>query len=74
MASEDFSKLSYESAKAQLDDVVLRLEDKDLPLDDMVTLWEQGEKLAAVCEEHLAGARARLEALRPSMEIDPDED
>jgi exonuclease VII small subunit len=32
----------------------------------MVNLWEQGEKLAAICEERLAGAKARLEALRPS--------
>lgn len=84
MATDDFAKLSYEAAKAKLDEVVLRLEDKDLPLDDMVTLWEQGEKLADVCEERLAGARARLEALRPTelkpaerkpiMELDPDED
>jgi exodeoxyribonuclease VII small subunit len=84
MATDDFSKLSYEAAKAQLDSVVLRLEDKDLPLDDMVTLWEQGEKLAAICEQRLAGARARLEALRPNetkseipnpaMDLDPDED
>jgi exodeoxyribonuclease VII small subunit len=49
-----------------LDEIVTRLEDKDLPLDDMVNLWEQGEKLAAICEERLAGAKARLEALRPS--------
>lgn len=62
----DKSNLSYEQAKASLDEVVAKLEDKDLPLDDMVALWEQGEKLAAICEERLAGAKARLEALRPS--------
>lgn len=64
--ADDLTALSYEQAKQQLDVIVTQLEDKDLPLDDMVTLWEQGEKLAAVCEERLAGARARLEALRPS--------
>ena len=64
--ADDLKDLSYEQAKQQLDAIVTQLEDKDLPLDDMVTLWEQGEKLAAVCEERLAGARARLEALRPS--------
>jgi exodeoxyribonuclease VII small subunit len=64
--ADDLTALSYEQAKQQLDAIVTQLEDKDLPLDDMVTLWEQGEKLAAVCEERLAGARARLEALRPS--------
>jgi len=64
--ADDLKDLSYEQAKQQLDAIVMQLEDKDLPLDDMVTLWEQGEKLAAVCEERLAGARARLEALRPS--------
>lgn len=64
--ADDLTALSYEQAKQQLDAIVNQLEDKDLPLDDMVALWEQGEKLAAVCEERLAGARARLEALRPS--------
>jgi len=63
--AEDFSSLSYEQAKVRLDDVVAQLENKDLPLDDMVTLWEQGEQLAGVCEKHLAGARDRLAALRP---------
>lgn len=67
MAKDQSSELSYEAAKSQLDEIVTRLEDKDLPLDDMVTLWEQGEKLAAICEERLAGAKARLEALRPSQ-------
>jgi exodeoxyribonuclease VII small subunit len=67
MAKDQSSELSYEAAKSQLDEIVARLEDKDLPLDDMVMLWEQGEKLAAICEERLAGAKARLEALRPSQ-------
>lgn len=69
MAAEK-SELSYEQAKASLDEVVSKLEDKDLPLDDMVSLWEQGEKFAAICEAKLSSARARLEALRPSSDED----
>lgn len=64
------SELSYEQAKASLDEVVSKLEDKDLPLDDLVSLWEQGEKFAAICEAKLSSARARLEALRPSSDED----
>ena len=67
-------ELSYEAAKSALDEVVAALEDKDIPLDDMVKLWEQGEKLAAICEAKLAGAKSRLEAPRPAMKIDSDED
>lgn len=69
MATEK-ADLTYEQAKAALDEVVAKLEDKDLPLDDMVSLWEKGEKYAAICEEKLSSARARLEALRPSTESD----
>lgn len=72
MSEKDLDKLSYEQAKAALDEVVARLEDKELPLDDMVSLWEHGEKLAAICEERLAGARARLEAVRPALANDAD--
>ncbi|CAB4331260.1 MAG: exodeoxyribonuclease VII small subunit [Actinobacteria bacterium] len=64
MANE--KELSYEQAKARLDEVVSKLEDKELPLDDMVALWEEGEKLATLCETKLAAARARLDAVRPA--------
>ena len=65
MASEK-TDLTYEQAKAALDEVVAKLEDKDLPLDDMVSLWDQGEKFAAICESKLSAAKAKLEKLRPS--------
>ena len=64
------TQLTYEQAKAALDDVVAKLEDKDLPLDDMVALWEQGEKFAAICEEKLSVAKAKLDALRPEVDED----
>ncbi len=64
------SELTYEQAKAALDEVVAKLEDKDLPLDDMVTLWEQGEKFAAICEAKLSAAKAKLDALRPEVDED----
>lgn len=63
------SELSYEQAKSRLDEIVAALEDKELPLDDMVSLWEEGEKLATVCETRLTAARARLDAVRP---VSPD--
>ena len=67
-------ELSYEAAKSQLDEVVALLENKDIALDDMVKLWEQGEKLAAICEEKLAGAKSRLEALRPTLTTEEEQD
>ena len=67
-------ELSYEAAKSQLDEVVALLENKEIALDDMVKLWEQGEKLAAICEEKLAGAKTRLEALRPTTKLAEDQD
>ena len=69
MATEK-TELTYEQAKAALDEVVAKLEDKDLPLDDMVLLWEQGEKFASICEAKLASAKAKLESLRPTSEED----
>ncbi|WP_344590720.1 exodeoxyribonuclease VII small subunit [Actinomadura vinacea] len=52
--------MSYEQARDQLTEVVKRLETGGLTLEESLELWERGEKLAAVCEEWLEGARARL--------------
>lgn len=53
---------SYEQARDELADVVKRLEAGGLTLEESLALWERGEKLAAICEEWLEGARARLAA------------
>jgi exodeoxyribonuclease VII small subunit len=54
--------LSYEQARDKLAGVVKRLEAGGLTLEQSLELWERGERLAAVCEEWLDGARARLAA------------
>lgn len=55
------SELGYEAARDELIDVVQQLEHGGLDLDASLKLWERGEQLAKRCEEHLAGARERVE-------------
>jgi exodeoxyribonuclease VII small subunit len=55
------SQLGYEACRDELIDVVRLLEQGGLDLDASLTLWERGEQLAKRCEEHLAGARKRVE-------------
>jgi exodeoxyribonuclease VII small subunit len=52
----------YEQARDQLAELVKRLEAGGLTLEQSLELWERGEQLAAICEEWLEGARARLAA------------
>jgi len=52
--------ITYEQARDQLTEVVKRLEAGGLPLEQSLDLWERGERLAAICEQWLEGARARL--------------
>jgi exodeoxyribonuclease VII small subunit len=61
-------RLSYEDARAQLVEVVQRLEAGGTTLEEALALWERGEQLATVCQEWLDGARARLEAARTSAD------
>jgi len=57
--------VSYEEARDQLAEVVRRLEGGGLTLEESLELWEQGERLAAICSDWLEGARARLTAATP---------
>jgi exodeoxyribonuclease VII small subunit len=67
-AAEDFTGLSYEQARDALVDVVRRLEGGAETLEESLALWERGEGLARYCERWLAGAQARLDAVRPSAD------
>jgi exodeoxyribonuclease VII small subunit len=64
--------LSYEQARDELASVVKRLETGGLTLEQSLELWERGERLAAVCERLLEGARARLSAVTAERSGDAD--
>ena len=57
----DIGERGYEECRDELVEVVQTLEQGGLDLDTSLELWERGQKLAKRCEEHLAGARRRIE-------------
>lgn len=60
--------LGYEPARDQLIEVVRELEAGGLSLEESLALWEKGERLANICEQHLGRARERVEAALSSVD------
>jgi exodeoxyribonuclease VII small subunit len=54
-------ELSYEAARAELREVVAKLESGGQSLEDSLALWERGEALADICQKWLDGASTRLD-------------
>lgn len=59
----DPASLSFEEALRALESIVRRLESGDVPLDESITLYTQGEALRKQCAERLADADARIQKL-----------
>ncbi|MEO7071402.1 MAG: exodeoxyribonuclease VII small subunit [Nostocoides sp.] len=60
--AEDVSGLSYEAARAELVEIVARLEGGQVGLEDSMSLWKRGEALAQHCEQWLQKAEATIRA------------
>ncbi|RLV50789.1 exodeoxyribonuclease VII small subunit [Nocardioides mangrovicus] len=59
---------TYEEARAELAEVVQRLEQGGEGLAESLALWERGEQLAKTCQAFLDGARERLDAAIEAQE------
>jgi exodeoxyribonuclease VII small subunit len=59
----DEDQLGFEDALARLEERVRRLETGDVPLDEALTLFEEGVALARTCHGHLDEAERRVAAL-----------
>ena len=55
------SDLSFEAALKRLESLVQRLESGQAPLEEAVTLYEEGARLKALCEARLKAAQLRVE-------------
>lgn len=65
-------KISYETARDELVEVVSLLEGGQATLEESLNLWERGDALAKICQEWLDGARTKLEQARPLNNLDSE--
>lgn len=60
MTDTPVTELSFEAAMAELEHVVGRLEQGDVPLEDSIKLYERGADLKKRCEEKLKEAEEKV--------------
>ena len=60
--------MTFEEAERELAEIVARLEQGNVPLDEAVTLWERGEELYRVCRERLDAAQGKVDELARRVE------
>jgi exodeoxyribonuclease VII small subunit len=53
----------FETSLAELEEIVAKLEDGDMPLEQSLELFEKGIKLSRECRERLSNAERRIEVL-----------
>ena len=56
-------KITFEQAMAELDDIVRKLENGQIPLEEAVKTYERGMELKKICEEKLNAAEMKIEKL-----------
>ena len=57
---------SFEEALSRLDEIVATLERDNVPLDELMKLYEEGVGLLRLCNEQLDGAEQKVKLLKMS--------
>lgn len=67
----EFEAMSFETALAELEKIVERLEQGNVALEESITQYERGEKLREHCQKLLGAAEAKVEKIRLSQDGKP---
>lgn len=57
-------KITFEQAMSELDEIVRKLENGQIPLEEAVKTYEKGMELKKICEEELKNAEMKIEKLQ----------
>jgi len=60
--------MTFEQAMTRLEAIVRTLESGELPLDETVRLYEEGQHLRQYCEQYLADAEQRIAVIRQASD------
>lgn len=62
--SEVKNEMTFESAMARLEQIVRALEGGNVPLEDLINLFDEGTKLVKLCTERLDKAEEKVRLLQ----------
>jgi exodeoxyribonuclease VII small subunit len=71
MTATDVAGLSFEEALKELEGIVGRLEQGQVPLEESIAIYERGDALRAHCDRLLRAAEAKVEKIRLSADGQP---
>lgn len=71
MANASIDEMSFETAMAELEQVVTQLERGDVGLDESISLYERGAALKAHCEAKLKSAEEKVAAITLNVDGQP---
>ncbi|MEN6412553.1 MAG: exodeoxyribonuclease VII small subunit [Veillonellales bacterium] len=63
LSPENKNELSFETALAQLEDIVKQLEQGELPLEDSLAQFSEGVELSQVCIHKLNAAEKQIDKI-----------
>jgi exodeoxyribonuclease VII small subunit len=66
-------KMSFEESLDRLNDIVKRLEDGDVPLEESMKLYEEGMRLGRLCKGIVREAEERMKRLTEEIAERADE-
>ena len=63
MSKDIMPSISFEAGLTRLEEVVKMLEHGEIPLEQSIDLFEEGIKLANLCQHKIVSAKQRVEVL-----------
>ena len=72
VTKEQLGKLSFEDALARLEACVTTMESGNLPLEEMMKGFEEGQTLAAICAKKLKNVEKKIEILKAKTSGEPE--
>lgn len=61
--AKDLEKLPFEEALKRLEDIVEKMENGSLPLEEMISCFEEGNALSKICGKKLSELEKKIEIL-----------
>ena len=71
-AANPDTEQTFESALSRLEAIVQQMDSPTLPLDQLITDYEEGVKLVRICQAKLKDAEQKIEIITRRAQADPE--